>query len=681
MRTICRIALALALGTALAAPARAVQVSTGSGSGLAGQTVDITLTSTATTGLGILSLQFDLTYNANLVTATDVLESGTLVGTAGWGEATFGVTTTGSSGRIRVSHAGTAALAGAGPLLRIRFLVDPAQFGATATSLTLSNLVFNEGVPHDTTSNGTLTINATPVIAVSPNSGEVVRGSTLAFTVSGSVTNPVTWSVSDPLLATISPAGVLTGVAPGAVRVIATDAAARTDMSDGEVLIRGMGLAAGTASVLPGQSLTVPLTVTSLNGLGIRAGQVRLAFNGALFTATGASAPPGTLLSGHATPGFGAGVGTCTVDFASVGDVTGSGVLCHVTFLAASATTGSTGLTVTQALFNETLPAKVTNGSLTVSPLPSITVSPDAVTLLAGQQRQFTVGGSPTPPVTWSVLDPSVASIAADGLLTALAGGTTRVRAEDAVGAVDLNTSVTVYDFRAAPDTVTAPPGSTVVLALASDRALGGLGIVSLQHRLTWSSPHVTGARARTQGLIATWAPNLLPVVAGNRVDVTAAGAEPLSSVTNDIQWFEFDIAAGAPNVDIPVTLASLLCNEGTPRAQLGNGLIRVRDHVDVPPSPAARALALAAPWPNPAPGGAALRFAIPEGGAPARLVIHGLDGRRVRTLVDAVLPAGEHAAVWDGRDARGGSVAPGLYVARLEWRGLALARKVAVVR
>ena len=147
--------LALALLAAGAPrPADAVQVTTGAGSGLAGQTVDITLSTGNLTGLGIVSLQFDLTYFANRVTAVDVIEAGTSVGAAGWGDATFNVT----SGKITVSHAGTTPLTGSGPLLVIRFLVNPAQLAASSTPLTLSNFVFNEGVPNDTTTNNTLTI-------------------------------------------------------------------------------------------------------------------------------------------------------------------------------------------------------------------------------------------------------------------------------------------------------------------------------------------------------------------------------------------------------------------------------------------------------------------------------------------------------------------------------------------
>ncbi len=51
---------------------------------------------------------------------------------------------------------------------------------------------------------------------------------------------------------------------------------------------------------------------------------------------------------------------------------------------------------------------------------------------------------------------------------------------------------------------------------------------------------------------------------------------------------------------------------------------------------------------------------------SPARITIHDLAGRRVRTVLDEQRGAGRHTAVWDGRDDHGLAVASGTYVARL---------------
>jgi hypothetical protein len=674
------------LGAASAGPVSALQLSAGSGSGAAGQTVDIAITSGSTTGLGVLSFTFDVTYNANLVTATDVLESGTLVGTAGWGDAVFNVTTTGSTGRIRVTHAGTTVLSGAGELVRIRFLINPAQLGATASALTMSNVTFNEGSPPGTSTNGTLTINATPIITVSPNTGEVIRTQTLAFSVSGSVTNPVTWSTTDAGIATMSPTGVLTGVAPGEVRVVAVDNAGRRDTTDGVVNVRGMGFTAGSGSTFPNLGVSVPITVTSLAGLGIRAGQFTLTFNGAVLTATGVTAPPGTLLNGWGSVQLGASSGRCTVDFAGSSDLTGSGTLCFVEF-AAGANAGSTGLTVTQALFNEVLPAKTTNGSVTVQSIPAISISPDVVTLLAGQTQQFTLGGSPTPPVTWSVLNPAVASISGTGLLTALAGGVTQVRAEDAIGAIDFTTSLTVYDLRVTPDTVIVAPGAVVMLGIESDRDLGSLDVRAVQYLLTWNSPYLTGVAFDDFGLMGVWMPNILGDAATTgQLEIVAAGSAPLASTGRVLHRVRFDVSPSAPDgTNIPITLASLLMNEGTPSPQRGNGLIRVRTVTGVSPALVPAALGMAPPFPNPASGVTRFRIGVPgaTGSGPGvlRLAIVGVDGRHVRTLLDGTLPPGVHDLTWDLRDDAGSAVPAGVYWAKLTGDRASVVRRMAVIR
>jgi len=55
---------------------------------------------------------------------------------------------------------------------------------------------------------------------------------------------------------------------------------------------------------------------------------------------------------------------------------------------------------------------------------------------------------------------------------------------------------------------------------------------------------------------------------------------------------------------------------------------------------------------------------------AHVRVDVHDATGRHVATLVDAVQTAGGHAAVWDGRNARGEPVASGVYFYRLTVAG-----------
>ncbi len=68
---------------------------------------------------------------------------------------------------------------------------------------------------------------------------------------------------------------------------------------------------------------------------------------------------------------------------------------------------------------------------------------------------------------------------------------------------------------------------------------------------------------------------------------------------------------------------------------------------------------------PNPIRGLASLRFVL-DAASEARVELFDAGGRRVRTIGGARLDAGAHEFAWDGRDAAGQRVRPGVFLARL---------------
>jgi len=110
------------------------------------------------------------------------------------------------------------------------------------------------------------------------------------------------------------------------------------------------------------------------------------------------------------------------------------------------------------------------------------------------------------------------------------------------------------------------------------------------------------------------------------------------------------------------------------------NGLYFYDVLLDPTAAPVPRALPAVASAPNPFNPRTELRFQVPAAG-PVRLHIHAPDGRLVRTLVAADLPAGEHRAVWQGRDDAGRAVPSGTYLARLQTASGEVASKLMLVR
>ncbi|MEO1513155.1 MAG: T9SS type A sorting domain-containing protein, partial [Planctomycetota bacterium] len=86
-------------------------------------------------------------------------------------------------------------------------------------------------------------------------------------------------------------------------------------------------------------------------------------------------------------------------------------------------------------------------------------------------------------------------------------------------------------------------------------------------------------------------------------------------------------------------------------------------------------ALALGAPYPNPLATRATLAYDVPEAG-PVHLVLYDVLGRVVATLADGAHAAGRHEAMLDAA-----GLPSGAYVARLDAGGVALTRRLTVVR
>jgi len=83
---------------------------------------------------------------------------------------------------------------------------------------------------------------------------------------------------------------------------------------------------------------------------------------------------------------------------------------------------------------------------------------------------------------------------------------------------------------------------------------------------------------------------------------------------------------------------------------------------------------------PNPFNPTTSIGFALP-GTAQTELVVYTIDGRRIATLINEVMPAGEHHVSWDGRDEGGRPVASGAYFYRLKAGENLLVKRMVLVK
>ncbi len=84
--------------------------------------------------------------------------------------------------------------------------------------------------------------------------------------------------------------------------------------------------------------------------------------------------------------------------------------------------------------------------------------------------------------------------------------------------------------------------------------------------------------------------------------------------------------------------------------------------------------------FPNPASGGTALSFTLPQR-EDVRLSVFDITGRLVAEIDAGAIEAGPHTVLWDGRDTSGAEVASGIYLCRLDAGDQHTTGKVTVLR
>ncbi len=130
----------------------------------------------------------------------------------------------------------------------------------------------------------------------------------------------------------------------------------------------------------------------------------------------------------------------------------------------------------------------------------------------------------------------------------------------------------------------------------------------------------------------------------GNGACITGRGELIRISLTGELDLDDIEIVArDSANKDLEYTLEETTADADMPTRY-----------------------ALSANYPNPFNPSTTIKFALPEPQY-VKLAIFAVDGRRIATLKNESMSAGNHSVTWTGRDDRGGFVATGIYFYRIE--------------
>ena len=297
------------------------------------------------------------------------------------------------------------------------------------------------------------------------------------------------WSTEDPLVATVSQTGVVTGMAPGSTRV-----AASSKGTSAIVAVAVASLPVALVRVTPSTTTlrvgsTVALTADAQNSAG-----------------TPVTGRPVTWSSG--TP--------------SVATVSAAGVV--------------TGITRGVATISATIDGATGSALVTIEAVPvaRVRVSPDSGSMLVGQTLQLSATPEDSAGVSlagratsWATSAPAIATVSSTGIVNALSPGIATITAisEGKSGTARITVSrVPVDAVVIAPSSATTTIGRTVQLTA---RALDSAGGELTGRALSWSSDQPGVATVSLTGLVTA--------VSQGRALVLAASEGRVGSATIDV--------------------------------------------------------------------------------------------------------------------------------------------------
>jgi uncharacterized protein YjdB len=440
----------------------------------------------------------------------------------------------------------------------------------------------------------TVTVTRAPVssLAITPGTASLVVGGAVSLVAtptdaSGTVLTDrtVSWSSSAPAVATVSPTGVVAGVAPGSATITATSegVSATATVTVSLVPVSAVAVLPSTASVTAGQTVALAAVVRDTAGTVLTdrvvswtSSDTHVAIVSATGVVTGVAAGTTVITassegkSGSSTitvvaPAIGSvtvapssdtvQVGDKVTLTATVKDVTGAVVTDRpVTWTSsntavATVSTGGivTGRSAGTAVITATSGGRSGSATVLVIPVPvgSVTISPASASLVPTQRLPLSAevrdanGAVVTDrPVSWASSNTAVATVSGTGIVTAVAPGTATITAtsEGRTGAATISVvPMPVGSVTVSPASAGVTVGQAITLsATVRDTS----GAVVGDRSVTWKSSDAAIATVSGAGVVTGVSPGTVTITATSETRSGSAAVTvkpvPVATVTLD---------------------------------------------------------------------------------------------------------------------------------------------------
>jgi hypothetical protein len=134
------------------------------------------------------------------------------------------------------------------------------------------------------------------------------------------------------------------------------------------------------------------------------------------------------------------------------------------------------------------------------------------------------------------------------------------------------------------------------------------------------------------------------------------------AGLADGIYHASVSVASNSPSGSVLVPVTLIVSADGTDATELPTRLVLGQNH------------------PNPFNPKTSISFSLPTASS-ARLEVISINGRRVRMLVNGVVDAGTHVAIWDGKNAEGQDAPSGIYFYRLVTNDTEVTKKMMLLK